>query len=74
MRTVTAATGRQGKIIVRIESEEQRSCREKQDEEDGKGTPHPCVYAIRNFGDRCDSGIEVWFRYHRCIPNLPYPD
>ena len=41
MRTVTAAAGGQGNIFARVESEGERSCREEQDQQDGKGAPHP---------------------------------
>jgi hypothetical protein len=39
-----------------------------------KGLAASFRLCYRNFGDLCDSRIQVLFRYHRCIPKLPYHD
>jgi hypothetical protein len=58
---VAAAAGGQGSVIARTEGERERSCSEEEDQQDGKGAPHPwtmvheALLAIR--GKKLDSGI-----------------
>lgn len=45
MRTVTPATCGQRDIVAQVESEGKRTGSEEEDQQDGKGAPHPVTHA-----------------------------